>query len=218
MNFSLNIGKLKEGGKFLQPGIHEATFKGVSCQTLKSGKTGEEYSVMAITFDVEGFGEWTYNLFPPTNAERSESQYGTNPSQVEQFMIFIKHLLDTANPAVSKEIEEGKTTLTAPTFEKFVKLIQKYTNEFVDEVTKIKLVPQRNGFSSFTSFPGKVGKNGELYLATKFIGDDVTLTAAEMKAIENMRTAAPTKMKGTSVKGMVPEYEAEEDVDDKLPF
>jgi len=214
MNFDLNIGKLKTGGKFLQPGIHNATFKGVSLQTLTSKAGDNTYQVMSVVFDIDGFGEWTHNLFPPTDSERRDSQFGPNPSQVEQFMIFIKHLIDTANPEVATKIDSGEIKLTAPNFEKFVKLVQTHTNAFVGETTKIKLIPQRNGFSSFPGFPGRIGKTGELYLGTSFIGNDITLTANEVKSIENAKTAAPTQM--TSVKSMAEDFASGEE--DDLPF
>ena len=43
--------------KFLE---RNATFKGVSLEKLTS-KTGEEYQVLTVTFDVEGYGDFKHS-------------------------------------------------------------------------------------------------------------------------------------------------------------
>ena len=197
-NMSITQG-VKEGGKFLQAGIHDATFKGIEKQSF-DGKDGVTYTTLAIIFDVDGFGELSHRLFEPTSNERSEGMYGLNPSQLEQFMLTNRHLLDTANPTISKGIDEGTITIDAPSFDAFIKKMQEFTKDFIGKKTQIKLLPQKSGFNQLPGFPARINKQGALYLSTRFIGDDLTLTSAEIVAIDKVKNAKPTNMKNNSAK------------------
>ena len=58
MNFNLNATTgAKEAGSVLSAGIHNATFKGISKDSI-NGKDGNVYDVMTLTLDVEGYGEF----------------------------------------------------------------------------------------------------------------------------------------------------------------
>ena len=193
--FNMSVAQgVKEGGKFLQAGIHNATFMGID-KTEINGKNGDTFNVLVMKFDVEGFGEIEHKLFEPTSNTRTESQFGgQNPSQLEQFMIANRHLLDTANPDIAKGIDDGTVTIDAPNFASFVKKMQEFTNDFIGKSVKIKLLPTKSGFNQMPSFPAKISKAGKLYLTTSFIGNELTLTANELAAIEKAKNAKPTNM------------------------
>lgn len=214
-NMSVTQG-VKEGGKFLQAGIHNAIFKGIT-KTELNGKNGDTYNVLVMTFDIEGFGDFEHKLFEPTSNTRSETMYGPTPSQLEQFMIANRHLLDTANPAIAKGIDDGSIEIDAPNFASFVKKMQEYTNDFIGKPIQIKVLPTKSGFNQMPGFPARVSKNGTLYLTTKFIGNDLTLTPNEKSAIEKAQNAKPTNMSERQdlLDGMDSDLDPK---DDDLPF
>ena len=56
MNFDFGMTKgAKEAGKVLTAGIHNATFKGISGDTI-NGKDGNSYKVMSLMLDIDGYG------------------------------------------------------------------------------------------------------------------------------------------------------------------
>ena len=214
-NMSVTQG-VKEGGKFLQAGIHNAIFKGIT-KTELNGKNGDTYNVLVMTFDIEGFGDFEHKLFEPTSNTRSETMYGPTPSQLEQFMIANRHLLDTANPEIAKGIDDGSIEIDAPNFASFVKKMQEYTNDFIGKSVQIKVLPTKSGFNQMPGFPARISKNGTLYLTTKFIGNDLTLTPNEKSAIEKAQNAKPTNMSERQdlLDGMNSDLDPK---DDDLPF
>jgi hypothetical protein len=219
--FDMSVAQgVKEGGKFLQAGIHNAIFKGIS-KTEIQGKTGDTFNVLVMTFEVEGFGDLEHKLFEPTSATRVESQFGQNPSQLEQFMIANRHLLDTANPTIAKGIDDGTVKIDAPNFASFVKKMQEYTADFVGQPVQIKVLPTKSGFNQMPGFPAKISKTGKLYLSTSFIGKDLTLTPYEVSAIEKAKNATPTNMAAAGndlLAGMEADINSTDGEDGDLPF
>lgn len=207
----------KEAKKFLQPGIHNCTFEGVEYNVI-DGKNGDSFDVMTMKFNIENFGEYNHNVFAPQNSERKETPWGgTNPSDVETFMTICRHLLDSANPEVAKQIEEGTFELEGKNFKEFVIKLNALATMFIGKATSIKLLPGRNGFASFPAFPVKISKNGNLYLNTRFIGDNLTLDQFELKQIENAKNATPTNMTSKTKNAFDSSDITEDDIDD-LPF
>ena len=217
--FDMSVAQgVKEGGKFLQAGIHNATFKGISKAEV-NGKNGDTFNVLVMTFDVEGFGELEHKLFEPTSNVRVESQFGPTPSQMEQFMIANRHLLDTANPEIAKGIDDGTVKIDAPNFASFVKKMQEYTNDFIGQSVQIKVLPTKSGFNQMPGFPARISKAGKLYLSTRFIGNDLTLNPSEKTAIEKSQNAKPTNMSEREdlLEGMDADF-SDDDKDGDLPF
>ncbi|MDD7757416.1 MAG: hypothetical protein PUJ51_23495 [Clostridiales bacterium] len=59
---------------------------------------------------------------------------------------------------------------------------------------QVKLIPQSNGFVSMPSFPARITRNGDLGIATRIIGQNLSLTPNELKRIEAVKNATPTNM------------------------
>ena len=217
MNFSFSQTKgATEGGKFLGAGIHKAKFNGIEYDTITTQKG--EFNVMILKLDVDGYGEFKHNFFEPQSAERQEMQWGPSASQVDHFLIAVRQILDTLNPQLVKDLDEGKITLEG-SFAKIVKTIKKLTDEFIGDEVEVKLLPQNNGFNSIPSFVAGISKNGNLTIRTRFIGHDLTLNDRELKMIEAAKEAKPTDMKtkDTSVADKLRE-DLGEDEDNDLPF
>ena len=90
--------KAKEStGKRLTPGLHNAEFVRVE-KTIINTKNGDAMDAMSLVVNIDGYGEYTQNFFEPTSNERTSGTYGDNPSQVEQFMIAIRIILEALNP------------------------------------------------------------------------------------------------------------------------
>lgn len=202
--------KVATGGSYLKAGIHKVTFK--SIELTDKG--------MELTFE-NADGTHRELMFEPRSSERTTSQFGPNPSEAEQFMCKVKQVIAALDPELAAAIETDGAKFAAPNFASFVKLVKKYLDPKVGSETFIKLIPTSGNFVGFPGFPAKLNKDGILYMSTKFIGEDLTLTSAEAIRIEIAAKAAPTDMKskGTELDDLKAEFEAgPEENDDDLPF
>ena len=220
MNFNLNATTgAKEAGSVLSAGIHNATFKGISKDSI-NGKDGNVYDVMTLTLDVEGYGEFKHNFFEPTSSDRTTSQFGENPSQIEHFLIAIRQIVDALDPKIGAGIDDGSITISG-TFSQVVNKIKTLTAPYIGNSVQIKLLPGKNGFAALPGFPARITKTGVLGIATRFIAkENLVLTDYEKKKIDAARNATPTNMTANSatndlLDGM--KSQMDDDLDD-LPF
>lgn len=216
MNLSIGqvAANLSEGGKFLDYGVHDVVFKGISKGTV--GKDNE-YATLAVKLDVAGYGEYIYNLFEPQSSERTPGMYGENPSPTEQFMTALICILKKANP----EVAANPVSISGPTFNDMIKQMAEATASFVGQTTQAKFLPGRNGFAGLPSYPATINQNGTLIL-NKFFGDDLVLSARDIKAIDKAKaaraSARPTDMsQRVAVSSDVLDSMAYDDSED-LPF
>lgn len=201
---------LKESGNFLSAGIHKAKFNGLSLGSITSQKDGSVYQTMTLSLDVEGHGEFTHNFFEPTSNERTQSQFGENPSQVENFMVSLRQIfdaldlkigdmIDNDNVVIKDQNGKDKKVNTADLdFTKLVKLSKILTDPYIGTEVEIKLVPQSNGFNSIPGFPAKINRAGALGIATRFIGHNLTLSQSEQRRIDAAQNNRPTNMASNS--------------------
>ena len=220
MNFNLNATTgAKEAGSVLSAGIHNATFKGISKDSI-NGKDGNVYDVMTLTLDVEGYGEFKHNFFEPTSSDRTTSQFGENPSQIEHFLIAVRQIVDALDPKIGAGIDDGSITISG-TFSQVVNKVKTLTTPYVGNSVQIKLLPGKNGFAALPGFPARITKTGVLGIATRFIAkENLVLTDYEKKKIDAARNATPTNMAANSaandlLDGM--KSQMDDDLDD-LPF
>lgn len=206
---------------FLRAGIHNVIFKGID-------KAEGSISAVELRFEaVDGSGIHNERIFEPRSAERTQSQYGTNPSEAEQFSCKIKQVISALDPELAHRIDVEGDKFAAPTFEAFIALLKKYLDSKVGTQTQIKLVPTSGNFVGFPGFIARLSKDNVLYMTTKVIGNDLVLTAKEKAAIEAAATAKPTDMRQNSgelddLRGEfdVPEDKSDNvaDESDDLPF
>jgi hypothetical protein len=220
MNFNLSATTgAKEAGSVLSAGIHNATFKGISKDSI-NGKDGNVYDVMTLTLDVEGFGEFKHNFFEPTSSERTSSQFGENPSQIEHFLIAVRQIVDALDPKIGAGIDDGSITISG-TFSQVVNKIKTLTAPYVGNSVQIKLLPGKNGFAALPGFPARITKTGVLGIATRFIAkENLVLTDYEKKKIDAAKNATPTNMAGnTAANDLLDGMKSQMDDDlDDLPF
>ena len=198
MNFDMSATTgVKESGKVLSPGIHKAKFNGLTLDSITSQKNGQTYKVMSLHLDVDGYGEFVSNFFEPTSNERTESQFGPNPSSAEHFMIALRQIFDAVNPKIGEGIDNQTVKLTG-SFDDIVKTAAKWTASSIGTEVEVKLIPQSNGFAAIPSFPARINRAGALGIATRFIGHNLTLSQSEQRKIDQANNARPTNMTSNS--------------------
>ena len=219
---------VKESGKFLQAGIHNAKFVSVELGEVHSQNKNQDYKTMKLTLDIDGYGEFTHNFFEPTSAERSAGTFGENPSQVEHFMVAVRQICDALSPEIGEMIDNDdvkvngkKVNLKNLNFDQLVKLIGILTKPYAGTEIEVKLVPQSNGFAAIPGFPAKISRTGALSIATRFIGHDLVMNQSEQKKIDAAKNAQPTNMAQTgtgSVEGLAENLGIDTTDTTDLPF
>lgn len=218
---------VKESGKYLQPGIHNAKFVGIELNDLVSQKNSQNYKTMKLTLDIDGFGEFNHNFFEPTSKDRTPGTWAENPSPVEQFMVAVRQIVDALDSKIGAAIDADNVEVNGKhinlkdlNFDQLVKLIAILTKPYVGKELEVKLIPQSNGFADIPGFPAKCDRNGKLAIQTKFIGTNLILNQSEQKKIDAAKNAQPTNMSQTtsgSVEGLA-EQLGIEDTSSDLPF
>jgi hypothetical protein len=219
---------VKESGKFLQPGIHNAKFVSVELSNLNSQKTGQDYKTMKLTLDIDGYGEFTHNFFEPTSNERTSGTYGDNPSPLEHFMVSVRQIVDALSPEIGESIDNDnvvvnnkKVNIKQLNFDQLVKLIDILTKPFAGTEVEVKLIPQSNGFADIPGFPAKINRNKDLGIQTRFIGHNLVMNQSEQKKIDAAKNAQPTNMTQAtsgSVEGLAEKLGIGTDEESDLPF
>ena len=109
-----NMGGVKDAkvvsNNFLRAGIHNVIFKGID--------KADGFNAIELRFEaVDGSGIHNERIFEPRSEERTQSQYGTNPSESEQFMCKIKQVIDALDPELAHKIEADGDKFAAPDFD-----------------------------------------------------------------------------------------------------
>ena len=121
-------------------------------------------------------------------------QWGPTASPLDHFLITVREILEAVDPQIIKDIDEGTKTLSG-NFKQVVDAVKTFTAPMVGKVrVQVKLIPQSNGFVSMPSFPARITRNGDLGIATRIIGQNLSLTPNELKRIEAVKNATPTNM------------------------
>lgn len=192
---------VKEAGKVLSAGIHNAKFLGVKYNSIVSQNNGNTYNTMQLLLDVDGYGEFSQNFFEPTSGDRTQGTYGENPSPAEHFLVSVRQILDALDLEIGKKIDEDKievkgkhVNLKNLDFKQLVTLVGLLAEPYVGKEVEIKLIPQSNGFNAIPGFPARITKKGDLGIATRFIGHDLVLNQAEQRKID-AANSQPTNMR-----------------------
>lgn len=192
-DFTSSIANIKDTtSSHITPGIHDATFDSIIKDTITT-QDGRDLNVMSLTVVLDGGTSYKQNIFEPTSTERKDGMYGPNPSQYDHFIVTVRQILQAVNPSYADDIASGKLKL-AGSFAQLVKALSDYTAQYKGAAIQVKLLPGKGGFANMPSYPARITKNGELGIATRFIGQNLTLTAAEEKKIKAAEVAKPTAM------------------------
>lgn len=216
---------LKDTSNFLTAGIHNAKFNGLTLGSITSQKDGQVYNTMTLTLDIDGHGEFTSNFFEPTSDERKEGAYGIQPSQKDHFMVALRQIFDSLDPAIGEMIDNKSVKIgdksvdlaKISTFEQLVKLAKALTDPYIGTSVEVKLIPQNNGFNSIPGYPARINRAGALGISTRFIGHNLTLSQSEQRKIDAAINSRPTNMNSnTTLEGVGDALGINDDSD--LPF
>lgn len=136
-----------------------------------------------------------------------------NPSGVETMMLFFKHVIDSVNPTVAKQIDSKEKVLTAPDWDSLRTLVIKIVNAGKNTPTKIKLLKNKNGEATFPGFFSGLTKDGKAYVRNNFIGNKISFSAYEVDRIKKESSAIPTPAASFSSYGTPTSSSGQDDLD-----
>lgn len=200
MNFDMtssNLGNAVNNSSAMAPNkIHDVLFKGVEYSVSKDGK----WEMMKMKFQGISGGFFTGTIFGLGDdcEKRKQTQYGENPSQYENLMMTVKHLLSAVSPEILEKIQNKEIVFTPKSksniFKQYVEFLAETLKVAEGTQTQIKLVPDRKGQAAFPAFPFAVSKSGEVYIKTNFIGSNLSFTTKELETMARETAAKPTVM------------------------
>ena len=191
--------------------IYTVVFDGCEIQDIQGVKDASMvYKVLKLKFSNED-GSFEHTVFEPrdTDSERPEKEYTTKegkkesfpqPSGIENMMLLFKHAIDSINPTIGKQIDEGTQNLGANSWDGLRKLVEKILNAGKGTTVKIKLLKNNKGEAQFPGFftgltkPDPITGISKAYIRNNFIGNKVAFTAYEAQKITNENTAKVTKV------------------------
>lgn len=213
MNFNFNetagisqssTRKTLEGNK-----IHEVKFDGCEARDIQGVQDPSKvYHVLDIKFSNDE-GYFTHTIWEPRDSDMEDTQgsFGPTPSNVKSMMLTLKHLIDAVNPELGKQIDKKEKSLNASSWETLRQAMVKATEPGKGTITKIKLVKRKNGEASFPGFVASYNRQGQLYMRTNFIGNNIFFTNKELEAIKKQEAAKPTNMSDALVLDETPKVE-----------
>lgn len=203
-DFSEAAGKAQSSSKPLLEGnkIHTVKFLGCERRTIQGKKDpNATYDVLEIKFENEK-GTFTHTIWALTDESKYKDSISPNgiknPSEATTVKYLFFHLLKAINPELSAKIESGEKKLPfkpgtpAEIWEQLCQVFIKATESSKGKETQIKLLMNKKGDAIFPYFLN-YSKEGEIYMSTNFIGENLGFTAKEKTYISKMQSAAPTK-------------------------
>lgn len=213
--------------------IHEVQFEGCEIQDIQGVKNPTEvYKVIKLKFSNDD-GMYEHTIFEPREQdfERRETEYADKntgekknipqPSNVENMMLLFKHAIDTINPEIAKQIDDGTKNLGAKDWDTLRKLVQTILNAGKGVKFQIKLLTDRNGEPTFPGFFSGISKEGKVYIRNNFIGKKLGFSAYESTKINNAVIAKPKEINpfdsGAASKEPTSGHSSELEMDFDLP-
>lgn len=204
-SFDATAGASQSTAKSRLPGnnIYTVKFDGCEIKDIQGVKDPTAlYKVLSLKFSNDE-GSYDHTVFEPKGDDykRTDKEF-TNKngniekipqaSNVESLMLFLKHVIDSVNPTIAKQIDSGEKKLGAKSWDELRNLISNILNAGKGAQTKIKLLKNKAGEATFPGFFTAVNRDGKAYIRNNFVGEKVAFTAYEVDRIKNENTAKPT--------------------------
>jgi len=184
--------------------IHDVKFDGAEATTIEKKDGSATFDVLKLKFKNDD-GTFEHVLFEPKEGDeiRQKNQYDSeNPSNVENLIFTVKHLLAAVAPDVAKKIEDKGLNIEGWNGKSGLReFVVNNTAKSKDKEVRIKLVKDKTGNGVFPSFPLGMSKEGSVYPRTNFIvaaGGKLDFTAKEIERMNSIAAASPTSMAGTT--------------------
>lgn len=184
--------------------IYSVRFDGAEKKDIQGVKDPTiTYEVLILKFSNED-GIYEHTIFgpKPEDGKRGETEFTNKngnkekipqPSNNENLMLLLKHVIDAVNPTVAKVIDSGEKKLGAKDWVSLRELVLKICTQGVGAQTKIKLLKKKsNGEATFPGFFAAINRDGKAYIRNNFIGDKVAFSAYEITRITNEANATPS--------------------------
>ena len=218
--------------------IYTVKFDGCEIQDIKGVKEPDKtYKVLKLKFS-NSEGTYEHTIFEPRQEDftRGENEYTTKegkkekipqPSGVENIMLLFKHAIDSINPTIAKQIDEGSKNLGAANWDALRELVAKILNAGKGATIQIKLLKNSKGEAIFPGYfsgltkPDPVSGVSKAYIRNNFIGEKLAFSTYESQRIANESNAKPARVNsfaGGSEMGMVSANQSNSnDLDFDLP-
>lgn len=173
--------------------IHTVKFLGCEARDIAGVKDPTQtYNVLDIKFSNDR-GYFTHTIWEPKPEDFQDRENNgiKNPSNVKAMMQLFTHLICAVNPKLGEQLKNKEKQLTAKDWNSLRQLMVKATESGKDKEVQIKLIKNKKGESIFPYF-SNYNKNGELYMSTNFIGNDLLWTTKELKALEKAQSTPTT--------------------------
>lgn len=228
LTFNANVAGLEvKESSYLKPwGIYLVKFKGIQYTKLVSKKDGKEYESAQVTFehtDDEGnVKHYVHNYFGPNGdlekfitpyeGENSNGKYKL-PSPFDIFRNDVNHIVSAlATKAGKKDFAQKFANMFAGkslSFENYVKIIEKHTQEFVDKYdVYLKLIGNSSNFATIPQGLSYSKESGELFRTNNFLAaseEKLSFTTYELKKKEEIKNKKATAMPSISGSGSLEE-------------
>ena len=127
---------------FLRGGIHNVTYKGIEWVASQSEGNSDAF---VLLFETKDGIQHRETIFDPSNisncTQRATTQYGENPSEMENFMVKITQIINALNPELGAKIAAGEK-IEVSCFKALAKYLKENLASSVGKETQIKLIPR----------------------------------------------------------------------------
>lgn len=205
--------------------IHEVTFNGCIAKTIigtKEHNKGVEYPVIEIKFS-NPKGYFTQTYFEPKEADAvrrpNPNKPGAafeSPSNIENMMLFFKHLIDATNPELGKAIDSKEKVIPKTDWKGLIDIVTKATEVGKGKKTNIKLVKDKAGKVRLPFFSGLTKEAPyTARIMGNFIGENVYFSAYEKTQMEKQAIVAPKKSNSLDLEMTI---QGSESIDSDMDF
>lgn len=181
--------------------IHDVTFDGVVAETIEKKDGSAKFDVLRLKFKNED-GTFDHVLFEPKDGDevRQTNSFGSeNPSNLENLVFTIKHLLAAVAPTVAKQVEDKGLKIEGWNGPNGLRqFVVKNTDKAKGAELQIKLVKDSRGNAQFPGFPLGMSREGNPYPRTNFMGKNLQFTQKEIERMNSIAGASATNMDGAS--------------------
>ena len=175
--------------------IHDVKFDGCEAVTIDKKDGTASFDVLRVKFKNDD-GVFEHVIFEPKAGDevRQKNQFDSeNPSNVENLLFTLKHLLAAVAPTVAKQIEDKGLAVEGWNGDKGLRnFMVKNTTKAIGTDTQIKLLSNKDNNAVFPGFPLGMSKEGNVYPRTNFIGKDLKFTAKEIERMNSVASATPS--------------------------
>ena len=180
--------------------LFRSLFKGVEHKVSDNGEW--EWCIFNFQGVNGGFFSDRNFGFGKDAGVRKKTQYGENPSQYESFMMKVKHLIRAVAPEVLEAMQKGEITFApkskSDVFKQYTLFLAEVLQDAIGRKTSIKLIKDNKGKTVMPPFFAAVGREGDVYMKTNFIGDNLSFTTKEKEVIDREAVAKPSAMPNMS--------------------